>query len=136
MFQKGNKYGGARVGAGRKKKLSTQIEESMKLLDAQLPGLISKLNELAEHGDREALIYLIDRRMGKPRQQTELDIKGGQEIGAGTMVELFRLMSQKRAELEYKETPQISVTSSVTKEDNEYSVTEETDTTKGTALQK
>lgn len=86
--------------SGRKKNLGTQIEESMKLLDEKLPSLILKLNELAEHGDREALIYLIDRRMGKPRQQTDLDIKGGEQIGAGTMVELFRIIAQKRAELD------------------------------------
>ncbi len=106
MFTKGHTL--SRGKRNRKPSLTTQIDLAMKQLDASLPGLVAKLNELAEKGDREALIYLIDRRMGKPRQQTELDLKGGQEIGAGTMVELFRLISAKRMELEHIETPQLT----------------------------
>jgi hypothetical protein len=72
----------------------------MAKLDTELPRLIMRLVEKADEGDRDALIYLIDRRMGKPRQQTELDIKGGHELGTGTIVELFKLMAQRKAELE------------------------------------
>ncbi len=85
--------------SGRRKVLGTQIDEAMKLLDASLPGLVAKLSELAEKGDREALIYLIDRRMGKPRQQTELDIKGGSEIASGTMIAMIKLLASERRKL-------------------------------------
>ncbi len=33
--------------------------------------------ERAKEGDREALIYLIDRRMGRPHQSQDLRIKAG-----------------------------------------------------------
>lgn len=40
-------------------------------LDSHLPKYIRKLGELAEKGDRQALTYLIDRRLGKPVERRE-----------------------------------------------------------------
>ena len=61
---------------GRPKVLKTQIDEALKLLDAELPGLINKLIQLAyDKSDRDALIYLIDRKMGRPRQEIDSRIK-------------------------------------------------------------
>ena len=84
--------------SGRRKPLGKQIDEAMQLLDAELPGLVSKLIEKAGEGDRDALIYLIDRRMGKPKQTTE--IEGGEKLGTGLIVELFKVLSEKQRELE------------------------------------
>jgi len=86
--------------SGRRKPLSKQIDEAMKLLDAGLPGLISKLIDKATEGDREALIYLVDRRLGKPRQQTGIDLTGGDKIGSGLVVELMQILTEKKKELE------------------------------------
>ena len=55
----------------------------------------------------EAAIEVYNHNFGKPKQQTEMDIKGGKEIGAGFMVELFALIAQRRAELDSIEYKQI-----------------------------
>ncbi len=46
------------------------------------------------------LIYCFDRRLGKPKAQTEIDIGGGELLGAGVVVKLFEAMAQRRRELE------------------------------------
>ena len=62
---------------GRPPKLKNQIERAMKTLDAHLPDLIARLIDLAyTKGDRDALIYLIDRKMGRPASQVNANIKG------------------------------------------------------------
>ena len=62
---------------GRPPKLKNQIERAMKTLDAHLPDLIARLIDLAyAKGDRDALIYLIDRKMGRPASQVNANIKG------------------------------------------------------------
>ena len=57
--------------SGRQPSWTSQVNKALKSLDASLPTLIEKLITRAETGDREALIYLIDRRMGKPRQEID-----------------------------------------------------------------
>ena len=103
-FTKGNTLSTKRIKrkGGRPKSLSTQVEEAMAVIDRELPDIVKQLVERARDGDREALIYLIDRRMGKPRQATELDIKGGEELGVGTMVRLFKLIVEYRRRLEQR----------------------------------
>jgi hypothetical protein len=62
---------------GRPPKLKNQIERAMKTLDAALPDLISRLIDLAyTKNDRDALIYLIDRKMGRPAASINANIKG------------------------------------------------------------
>lgn len=89
---------GVKGRSGPRKKLGTQINEAMALLDKELPGLIQKLIDKAEKGDRDSLIYLIDRRMGKPRATVELE--GAKEIGANLLVKIARAVIEKRRELE------------------------------------
>ena len=55
---------GVKGRSGPRKKLGTQIDEAMKALDSSLSVLVSKLIEKAEQGDRDALIYLIDKGWG------------------------------------------------------------------------
>ena len=83
--------------SGPRKKLGTQINEAMALLDQELPGLVQKLIDKAEKGDRDSLIYLIDRRMGKPRSTVELE--GVKEIGADLLVKIAQAVIEKRREL-------------------------------------
>jgi len=85
--------------SGRRKPLGKQIDEAMKRLDAELPDLVAKLILKASDGDRDALIYLIDRRMGKPKQSTDIDITGGVELGKTTILEIFRQANEARRRL-------------------------------------
>ena len=74
-FEKGNKFGrgGARSGAGRKKAPSTLVKKALECLDADIPAIFQKLTEVALAGDVKAAIYLIDRRLGKPTQEVDVE---------------------------------------------------------------
>ena len=102
MFEKGNKLTEKRKHSrgGRPKCLRTQLNEAMEIIDQELPAIVKQLVEKAKEGDREALIYLIDRRLGKPKQATEIDITGGEELTAGLVTQLFAILAAKRKELE------------------------------------
>lgn len=101
MFEKGNKLFEKRAYSrgGRPKTFTTQINEAMAIIDQELPAIIKQLVEKAKEGDREALIYLIDRRLGKPKQATELELSGGEELTAGLVSQLFTILAAKRKEL-------------------------------------
>ena len=72
------------------------MNEALDLVDQNLPDLFQKLIDRALEGDREAQIYLIDRRLGKPK--TDIDLTGGDQLGTGLVTELFKLLAQKRQE--------------------------------------
>jgi len=94
--------------SGRKKKPSTLVNEALDGIRQDLPELFKSLRDLAiDDKDREAAIYLIDRILGKPRQQTDIDITGGQELGAGLVVQLFKILTERQKELEGKEIKQV-----------------------------
>lgn len=86
--------------SGRKRNIRNIQEYYNRQFDIRSTALIEKLLEKAIEGDREALIYAFDRRIGKPKQQTDLDLKGGDTLGAGLIVELFKILQTKKAELE------------------------------------
>ena len=52
--------------SGRKKVASTLVNEALERVDERIPELFNKLVEKGLQGDRECLLYLIDRRLGKP----------------------------------------------------------------------
>ena len=86
--------------SGRKKVASTLINEALEQVDQHIPELFNKLIEKGLQGDKECLIYLIDRRMGKPKAQTDIDLTGGEELSAGLVTQLFTILAKKRKELE------------------------------------
>ena len=92
--------GGKKGRSGRKKSITTIVREAMDKNASHLPALFDKLLELALAGDREAAIYLLDRSLGKPKQDTMLDISGGEELSAGLVTQLFAMLAAKRRELE------------------------------------
>ena len=94
MFKKGHtlSQGKRKPGGGRKKKALTYFNE---LYDNKAWELANVTIEKALAGDREMLIYCHDRRLGKPKAVTELDISGGEQIGAGVVVELFTILTAK-----------------------------------------
>ena len=97
--------GGKREGAGRRKTLSTLMKEAISNDSQNLPAYFKALSEQALRekevvcphckggfvvkiaGDRESITYLIDRHMGKAKQQ--VDIKGGESLGAGLVQKIF-----------------------------------------------
>uniref|UniRef100_A0A6M3LVE6 Uncharacterized protein n=1 Tax=viral metagenome TaxID=1070528 RepID=A0A6M3LVE6_9ZZZZ len=101
---------GVKGRSGRHKVLSTQIDEAMAIIDQELPAIVLQLVEKAKEGDRDALIYLIDRRMGKPKQATDLKLEGGEELTAGLVSQLFTILAAKRKELEQGTVMQIENT--------------------------
>jgi len=74
MFQPGNKYGGARPGAGRKKEAKTLVKEELERLNSNLPNLLRMLYEKAEDGDTKVAQYLIDRCLGKPSESGSITL--------------------------------------------------------------
>jgi len=101
-FKKGNKLATARKAyrGGRPKSFTTQVNEALEVIDRELPQIVMQLVDKAKNGDREALIYLIDRRLGKPQQSTDINLLGGETLTASLVANLFTMMAQKRKELE------------------------------------
>ena len=84
--------------AGRKPSPSTLVNRALAIVDKRIPEIFEALIQKAIEGDREAQIYLIDRRLGKPKQQTDIDITG-QELGAGLLLALLQAVSAERRRL-------------------------------------
>lgn len=109
--------GGRRPGAGRKKALPTQFKEAIDRID--VGSCLENLQAMADGkaimaccpqchyefevkgkgtGDREANIYLVDRRVGKPKQVQELDITHRIELSADqceALIERAKLAQQE-----------------------------------------
>jgi len=100
-FQPGNKLADRKKShrGGRPKSFTTQCNEAMAIIDQELPLIVMQLVEKAKEGDREALIYLIDRRMGKPKIQAEVDITGGEELGALFLLKMYQVLADERKRL-------------------------------------
>jgi hypothetical protein len=91
----GNGHGGARPGAGRKPttRFADEFARAESRLYGGLESLVERILELANGvqtvnnegvvyttiPDRQALIYLIDRCMGKPRQAVDHGAASGEE---------------------------------------------------------
>ena len=93
---------GVKGRSGRKRK-SKNRTNAMISLTMMLPKALEVIEATAngENKDRlkyEAAIEIKDSVMGKPRQQTDLDIKGGTEIGAGVVLQLSNLFMEKLRE--------------------------------------
>jgi len=84
--------------AGRKPLPSTLVNRALAIVDKRIPEIFEALIQKAIEGDREAQIYLIDRRLGKPKQQTDIDITG-QELGAGLLLAVLQAVSAERRRL-------------------------------------
>lgn len=96
MINKG-KWGGSRVGSGRRKSPKRLVNECIKNTHQHLPALFESLTNQALEGDREAAIYLIDRILGKPKQQTEIDVNTRED--ALYAVAVFRALSEEQKQL-------------------------------------
>jgi hypothetical protein len=91
-FQKGNKYGGPKPGAGRKSKAAEL--GLVGILDEAFPPeerveLFRKLKEMALTGDMRAIELLAAYTWGKPRQAVELTGADGGAIELNVYAEAF-----------------------------------------------
>lgn len=100
MITKYNKHGGRRPGAGPKRKPSNIIRDAIDNDAQNLPSYFLKLSEMALKGDKEALQYLIDRHLGKPKQSTDIDLKGGEGLGLSALKVLIEGMARRKIEIE------------------------------------
>ena len=91
---------GVKGKSGRKRNPRNAQRYFNEQFDLNLFDLTDKVIELAKEGNKEMLIYCFDRRMGKPKAQTDIDISGGQKLGSGLVVELFKILTEKQRELE------------------------------------
>lgn len=89
--------------AGRRPKASTLVSRALALVDKRLPEIFEALIQKAIDGDRDAQIYLIDRRLGKPKQTTE--IEGGEKMGAGMVAQFFNLLQAEQERRRLETTP-------------------------------
>ena len=80
------------IGSGRHKEPAQIIKEAIAKDAQNLPKYFQRLSELALRGDREALQYLIDRQLGKPKATTELQ----SDVGSGLIVEFFKRLEERR----------------------------------------
>ena len=87
--------------SGRKKSITALVNEALERVDECIPELFNKLIEKGLQGDRECLIYLIDRRLGKPKVISGYDEEDRDLLKAQTVVEFFRLV--RRESLQLKE---------------------------------
>lgn len=93
--------------SGRKRNIRNIQEFYNRKFDVRSTFLIEKLLEEAEKGNATALVYAFDRRFGKPKQQTDIDLTGGDELGVGLVVELFKILYNKQRELQEGKIEQI-----------------------------
>ena len=90
---------GVKGRSGRKRNPRNAMRYFNDLYDMNSFELAQVTIDKALGGDRELLIYCHDRRLGKPKAINELDITGGQQLGSGLVVELFKILTQKQKEL-------------------------------------
>lgn len=93
---------GVKGKSGRKKSLKTIMNEALELIDQAFPEIIGVLIRKALEGDREASEYLLNRRIGKPSFQGQVDIQGGEQLGVETLKALVEGMARRKIELESK----------------------------------
>lgn len=92
--------------SGRKKVASTIIKEAIDNDALNLPKYLEELSRKALAGNQEALQYLIDRHLGKPKQQTDLEVKGA--VGLMTATEyrvLIEAVAREKIRLESGQRP-------------------------------
>ena len=97
--------GGARPGSGRPKKPQRLVREALDRVDQNLPQLFESLIKKALEGDREAAMYLIDRRLGKPTVISDIKLKGGEELGQGAFLVLMNHLNEARRRFELQSSP-------------------------------
>lgn len=90
---------GVKGRSGRKHNPRNATRYFNELYDASSFQLAKVTIERALAGDRELLIYCHDRRLGKPKQQTDIGLPGGEKLGAGLLLGILKAVSAERRRL-------------------------------------
>ena len=87
--------------SGRKKLPTNAIKEALDYTISQLPELVVTYTNLCKDGKHQDLFqYLWDRVAGKPKQDSVIELEGGEELTAGLVTQLFTILAAKRKELD------------------------------------
>ena len=92
-------------GRSGRPKLRPNRANALRRMSALIPVSVAVIQETIEGVNRdrlkyEAAIYNYEQCFGKPKQSTELDISGGQDIGANLIVQLLKAASQRQLAVE------------------------------------
>ena len=86
-------YPGSRKGrCGRKKSPLNVMRYLTEQIDDNWGELVEELIKQAMKGDREALMYCFDRRLGKPKATTEFE--GGEALAAGMVLKIIQVVRE------------------------------------------
>jgi len=67
---------GVKGRSGRKPKASTNIQQYLNSIrDTEIPLILAAMIEKAKAGDKDLMIYLTDRCLGRPRQEIDSRIR-------------------------------------------------------------
>ena len=88
--------GGKREGAGRPKKLKTQVKDWIAAHPLAVAELMQVLFEKGIEGDRECAMYVIDRIKGKPKATLGIDEEDRELLTAATVLEFRKMVDRKQ----------------------------------------
>ena len=102
--------------SGRKRTATTLVSQALDSVDQRLPDIFNALIDKAVghtiscpkcgteidsvRGDRDSQIYLIDRRLGKPKATTEIESSTDKALTALAVTQLLNVFEQRRREVE------------------------------------
>jgi len=89
---------GVKGRSGRRRNVKNALRYFNELYDLNSYDLAETTIKKALDGDREMLIYCHDRRLGKPKSTTELDIQGGERLGIESTKTLLAAMHASQRE--------------------------------------
>ena len=84
------------IGSGPQASPATLIKQAKEEDAKNLPKYFKILSQKALNGDRDCLFYMVDRQLGKAKQQTDIDLKGGESLGIAMVNRIHELVDQRR----------------------------------------
>ena len=95
---------GVKGKSGRKRNIANIQKYYNEQFDLRAPQVIERLLDEAINGKAEALIYSIDRRLGKPKITTDLNLDTG-DLGKGLLLAAMTKFIEAKREYEQGITP-------------------------------
>ena len=89
---------GVKGRSGRKRKIKNIQKYFNDQIDLNSPRLIDITIQKALEGDREMIIYCWDRRLGRPKQSSTVELEGGEKLSSVLVQSLFAAIDQRRLE--------------------------------------
>lgn len=85
---------GVKGRSGRKRNITNVLKYLTDKIDENWYELVDRLIERALNGDKEALFYCVDRRVGKLK--TEIDLTGGEQLGTGLILQVLKMVQERK----------------------------------------